>query len=272
MKNTRTFLLILFAFILVIPIISSQEKETEFKKVYITITTLHGMEGVSLEDWKATEKEYFDKVTSKIDLLLSHEFLISNIKNDFSDIKVINVFGSWEDIAKINEVRNALIEEAWPNKEERDLFFEKQNSFYTNLHSDEIYTSTSFGFPISDKTKKAQKTPFVFFIQKSTLVDDKSNDTHLVYEKYARNVFHKNDFIKGYYPQKHLWGSDSRDFVEIFVLSDTEDIMKSIDRNRDLLKKLVPEEEKRQEFLDAYESAILNRVNATYFNVPSLSK
>ncbi len=272
MKNKLTSYLVLFAFAMVTSIVFAQEESKEFVPMYTTVTTLHGVSGVDLNEWKATEQEFFDKVTSKIDLLVAHEVLISNIRNDFSDIKVINVFKSWDDIQKINRIREDLIANAWPDEEERKLFFEKQNSFYTNFHSDEIYTSTKFGFPVKDEVKKSQKKSFAYFVQTSTLSDDNGKDSYNDYIKYVKNVFYKNSLIKGYYPLRHSWGSDSRDFVEVFVVNSTKDIKNVIENNRVLLKELVPNDEKRKGFLEVYEKGILNRSNAIYVNIPSLSK
>lgn len=270
MKKKLTTIIVLFT--LLTAVVYAQDKSKEFKPVYITVTTLHGVGGVDINEWKATEQEYFDKVTSKIDLLIAHEVLISNIDNDFSNIKVINVFKSWNDIHKINTIRDDLIALAWPDETLRNQFFEKQNSFYTNHHSDEIFTSTNFGFPVKDEVRKNQKNSFAFFIQTSTLSDDNDKDSYDNYIKYVKNVFGKNPYIKGYYPQRHLWGDDSRDFIEVFVLNSTSDIKKAIEKNKVLQKELVPDDEKRKNFIDVYEKGIISRSNAVYVNVPSLSK
>ena len=278
MKNKLTFLIVVFATLLLTTSAISQEKSnsdsSEFEPVYITVTTLHGVGGVDLKEWKAVEQEYFDKVTSKIDILVSHEVLISNILNDFSDIKVVNVFKSWDDIQKINDIRENIIEQAWPDENIRKQFFEKQNSFYTNYHSDEIYISTKYGYGMSNEIKKENKNAFVYFVQTSTLADDNNYDkeSYEYYQKYVDNIFRKNSLIKGYSAQRHLWGSDSRDFVEVFALDSTEDIKKFMVKNRELLKNYVPNEDKRKEFLDVYNKGIESRSNAIYVNVPSLSK
>jgi len=272
MKNKLASLIVLFAFIFLTSVTNAQEEPKEFEPVYITVTTLHGIGGVDIKEWKATEQEFFDKVTNKIDLLVAHEVLISNIYNDFSDIKVVNVFKSWDDIQKVNQIRDELIAQAWPDEESKNQFFEKQNSFYTNYHSDEIYTSTKFGFTVKDEVKKAQKKSFAYFVQTSTLSDENDENSYNDYIKYVNNVFHKNPMIKGYYPQRHLWGSDSRDFVEVFVVNSVEDIKKVIENNKRLLKELVPNDEKRKGFVEVYEKGVLSRSNAIYVNVPSLSK
>ena len=102
---------LLFLFISVNETIA-QETTEEDRPVFVTITTLQGADGFDFEEWKAIEEEYFTKVTSKIDLLASHEVLMSYFAPQFGEIKVINVINSWEDIVTVNERREELIAEA----------------------------------------------------------------------------------------------------------------------------------------------------------------
>ena len=107
---------------------------------------------------------------------------------------------------------------------------------------------------------------------KASLEYPRLGDKEWLYKKYVEKIFRNNSFIKGYYPQRHLWGADSRDFVEVFVLNSTEDVKKAIENNRVLLKELVPDDEKRKDFLKIFEKGIQSRSNAIYVNIPSLSK
>ncbi len=52
----------------------------------------------------------------------------------------------------------------------------------------------------------------------------------------------KNSLIKGYYPSRHLWGADSRDFVEAFVYSTIGDLEKSVEASQALVKSHWPDE------------------------------
>ncbi len=70
----------------------SQESTDVFEPVYILVTTLHSVENVDMNEWKAIEKEFFDKVTSKNDLIFSQEVLVNYFSPDLSDVKLITVY------------------------------------------------------------------------------------------------------------------------------------------------------------------------------------
>lgn len=272
MKTNFCSILLLIISVFTVGYAQAQEDKSEFEPLYITVRTLHGVEGSNLQEWKAIEKEYFDKVVNKINLLVSHEVLINYFDNNISQVKIINVFKKWDDIEKIYNIRDDLIEKAWPNEEDRKKFFERQNSFYSNFHSDEIYTSTEFGKYLSPEMKNNKKKPFVFFEKTSILSDYEEDDSNKYYEKYVENVIFKNTLIKAYYPYRHFWGADSREFVEMLVVDSLEDLEEVFKINKNLLKELVPDDSKRIDFLRIFEKAIIDRKVVVYKNVPSLSK
>ncbi len=144
------------------------------------VTTLHGVENVDMNAWKRVEEEYFDKVTSKNDLIISQEVLINYFSPSLSDVKLITVYKFWEDIQNITAYREELIEQAWPDEKERKAFFEKQNSFYTNYHSNDIYTSTKYSIPLNEDEKKSTSQPFVYFEQTNILADYDGKDSYEV--------------------------------------------------------------------------------------------
>jgi len=272
MKSKYFSFLFLAISILFVNNTRGQDDKSNFEPVYITVRTLHGVEGSDLEEWRAVEEEYFDKVINKIDLLLSHEVLINYFDNNLSEVKIINVFNKWDDIEKIYNIRDDLIEKAWPNEDERKAFFEKQNSFYSNFHSDEIYTSTEFGKYLSPEIKKVRKESFVFFEKTSILSDYEDDDSYKYYEEYVENVIFKNPLIRAYHPYRHFWGADSREFIEMLVVDSMEDLEAVLKTNQDLLDKMVPDPLKRKEFLKIFEKAIEGQSTAIYKNIPSLSK
>ncbi|WKK65373.1 hypothetical protein [Lutimonas zeaxanthinifaciens] len=248
----------------------AQEDENEPSSSYVTVTTLHGVDGFDFDAWKEVEEEYFEKVTSKIDLIRSHEVLMSFFAPQFGEIKVINVIDSWEDIMTINEMREALVQEAWPDEEERKAFFEKQNSFYQSKHSDEIFLTSEFS---KDLIREAgQNRPYVFMIRNNILSDTEDEDSYENYKKYFEEVVLKNNKVQGYYPFSHFWGDDSREFVEIFVFDTFSDVEDSQYESNALLSKIVPEEEDRRNFLSSLFSAIESQETLFYRNIPSLSK
>lgn len=262
-------LFLLLTFLCISPLIGQETTEEE-KPLYVTVTTLHGADGFDFEEWKQVEKEYFDKVTSKIDLIRSHEVLMSYFAPQFGEIKVINVINSWEDIMTINEIRVTLIEEAWPDEEERNAFFEKQNSFYKSKHSDEIYLTSDYSKNLVKEV--GQNRPFTFMIKNNTLSDTEDEDSYENYKKYVENVIFKNSKILGYYPFSHFWGDDSREFVEMFVLDSFSDVEMSQYESNALISKIVPVEEDRVKFLNSLFSAIDSQQTTFYRNIPSLSK
>ena len=272
MKNKISIIIPVIILFLMSSIAVSQHKKGDFESKYATIITLHGVVGADFKEWMEVEKEYFDKVTSKIDIILDHKVLVRYFGNDLSEIKIINVFDKWNDIEYVNNVRDALIEKAWPNKKERDVFFEKQNSFYTNYHSDEIYVTSTLSKLMTASEKASQKNPMVYYIDTNILSDIDNKDAHKLHEDYLNAVTYKNSFIKAYYPFRHYWGSDSREFLEIYVVNSLAGLEKAIETDKKLFELHVPDKSKRKEFMEAYRKAVTSHKDGLYRNIPALSK
>ena len=270
MKFRSLYLSLFFIVFVGFGALLAQEVKEENEPVYITVTTLHGADDFDIDAWKEVEEEYFEKVTSKIDLIRSHEVLMSYFSPTYSEFKVINVINSWEDIMLINEMRSVLIEEAWPDEAERKAFFEKQNSFYISKHSDEIYLTSDFSKKLVKEP--GQNRPFTFMIKTNILSDTEDEDSYANYKTYVEEIVRKNHKILAYYPFNHFWGADSREFIEIFVSDSFSEIEKAHYENNALLSKIFPDEEERKQFLSSMYSAVDSQESAFYKNVPSLSK
>jgi len=272
MKSKISTLISVIVLFLFSSVINAQHKKENLESMFVTVITLHGTEDANFDEWLKVEKEYFDKVTSKIDLIVEHEVLIRYYSNDLSEIKVVNIIKNWDDIEEINYVREGLIEKAWPNLEERTAFFEKQNSFYTNYHSDEIYVTTSLSKNMSASERASLKNPMVFYIDTNILSDNAKKDAYKLYEEYLNAVTYKNSYIKAYYPFRHYWGSDSREFLEIYVVNSLSNLEKAIEMDKKLFEMHVPDKAKRKEFLKAYGKPVSSHKDDLYRNVPALSK
>jgi hypothetical protein len=114
---------------------------------FLSVTTVHwnlNIQNFSMDEWKTVEKEYFDKVTSRNQYILTSLFLMHYFTEDNTEIKIVNGYRAWEDIEKAEESSSELSREAWPDKAGRDAFFKKQSAYYTNMHSDEIYSNLPF--------------------------------------------------------------------------------------------------------------------------------
>lgn len=272
MNLNRPSVILLFVCFFMYTKVYSQQELVDLKPKFVTVTNLHVAEGFDFEKWEAVEKEYLDKVTNNIDLIIRHEVLVSYFSRGLKEIKVINVFNSWEDIHYVNQVRDSIIEKAWPNENERALFFEKQNSFYSNYHSDEIYLSSNWLKNISGSDKNSNKNPLVYYIDTNILADNDNEASYDLYTQYVNEVINKNPFIKAYLTHRHYWGADSREFVEVFVVESLTDLEKALNKNMELLKLHEPDEVKRENFLNTFQLAVAGHKEGVYVNVPSLSK
>jgi hypothetical protein len=238
------------------------------KPVYITITTLHRNLNTDGKDWKATEQEYFDKVTSKNDLIIGHEILTHYYTENNSEVLMVNVFKTWEDIEKSGAISEELAKKAWPDEKTRTAFFDKQNSYYVPMHSDEIYSSiTSVG---EKEFKATTKEPMVVYIRRSQMAMTGKGKGM---KEYNEKVTLKDPYIKAYYPYRHAWGSDSRDFMEAFFFDSLSDLEKSNQKQDELAKEAWPKEADSKAFFDELKLAFTGiHGDYIYHNLPGVSK
>jgi hypothetical protein len=238
------------------------------KPVYITITTLHRNLNTDGKDWKTTEQEFFDKVTSKNELIIGHEILTHYYTENNSEVLMVNVFKTWEDIEKSAAITEELAKKAWPDEKARTAFLEKQNSYYVPMHSDEIYSSiTSVG---EKEFKATTKEPMVVYIRRSQMAMTGKGKGM---KEYNEKVTLKDPYIKAYYPYRHAWGSDSRDFMEAFFFDSLSDLEKSNEKQDELAKAAWPKETDSKAFFDELKLAFTGiHGDYIYHNLPGVSK
>ena len=82
-------------------------------------------------------KEWYEKVTTKNDKILSQKVLVHRSGPDMRDWVIVSEYATWNDIDAANDAQNKLVDEGWPNKEDRKKFFDKFWK-YVFTHSDEI--------------------------------------------------------------------------------------------------------------------------------------
>lgn len=238
------------------------------KPVYITVTTMYRNLAADRTDWLKTEQEYYDKVTSKNDLIIGTEILTHYYTANSAEVLFVSVFKTWEDIEKSNDVSNELIKKAWPDEKERKAFFDKQRSYYMTKHSDEIYTSQPM---VGEKQLKTDsKEPMIVYLRKSQL---SMNGQGKGLKEFNEKVTMKNPYIKGYYPHRHAWGADSRDFMEAFLFDSMADLDKSSDKDDELIKAAWPKETDRKAFFDEMRKAFTGlHGDYIYRNEPTMSR
>lgn len=255
-------------------LIAQEDAEPKMPK-FITATTFHynmDLEDATPEKWKAVEKKFFDNVTSKNDFILGTDVLVHYFTSDNTEVIFINVFASWGDIEAAQKKSEELIKEAWPDEAKRKEYFKKRNSYYVDLHSDEIYAAGPGAKNLTEKSSE----PMVMYIQVSKFASPEGGtlkEYEALSKEYNEAIIQKNDLIKAYYPNYHSWGADRRDFLQAFVFTSLADIEKSFDKTEELEKANWPDEAKRKEFfkkLNKYFTGLHS--DYIYHNVPELVK
>ncbi len=270
----RLSLILSIALLCNMAVLAQEDSEPKGPK-FIVATTFHfnmDMEDATPKDWKAVEKELFDNVTTKNELIMGTNVLVHYFSADNTEVIFIAAYASWADIEAAQKRSGELVKEAWPDEEKRKEYFKKRNSYYVDLHSDEIYAIGSNGKQMVEKSTE----PLVMYVQVSKLASSEGGtqkEFNELSKKYNEEVIQKNDFVKAYYPNYHSWGADRRDFLEAYVFTSLTDIEKSFKKNEELTKAAWPDEAKRKEFfkkMNKYYTGLHS--DYIYHTVPELAK
>ena len=255
---------------------AQETKEEEQQPPIVVVTKAHAdydyTEG-SMKDWLSLEKEYFEKVTSKNDHLMGSSVMMHLFSEDASEVLFVSIYKDWVSIEKAAERDGELAKEAWPDDDARSDFFSRQSKYYTSQHSDEIYQALK-GAKFLDEEEWGKT--HVYYFQVSHLAfpeDSEPGEIQKLRKEYLENVIYKNEYILGYYPMRHLYGADSRDFVEVYVVNSFSDVEKALDEMGKLSKEHWPDDEARKEFYSKYNKYFTGwHADYIYTNVPELSK
>jgi hypothetical protein len=251
MKTTiRFFVMIAFMLLLCNTTISAQDAPQEPR--YYVVTTLHfNLNNDSDAKWEDVEKEYLDKVTMKNDHIMGAGFYTHLYTSNSTDVKYVQVFGSWEAIEKATQRNSELEKEAWPNDEARAAFLKTQSSFYTNKHSDEIYSVVAGSKPLSgeltDNSIVYVRTSYFAYPE-----DAVPGELTKLRAEVVENVYNKNEFIKAYYPHRHFYGQNSKQFIEAFFLDSMDDLDDMNRRDGELIKAHWTDEAAGKAFFDKF--------------------
>jgi hypothetical protein len=196
--------------------------------------------------------------------------LFHHYTNDNSEILFASTYRTWDDIEKAGAKDDELAKAAWPDEAKRKAFFDKQSSFYTAEHSDEIRSILPNVKPFTGTTEHLY---YIRTTHRAFPADGKQGEVAELMNEFNQNVTQKNTLIKGYYPSRHRWGADSRDYIEAYVYGSLADMEKANAEDEVLIKAHWPDEAKRKEFF-----AKLNKYfepwhgDALYKHVPELRK
>ena len=247
MRRNIYLITVVLAGLLATTLTVAAQEETQEGPAFVTVSTWHwnmDYEDFDMDTWKAVEKEYYDKVTAKNELIMGSGVYLHHFTPDNSELLRVNSFASWEDIDKATERSNVLIREGWPDEAAREAFMQKRNAYYSDMHSDEIYAT------LANRKATNIAEAGILYIRRNHFAfpEEGSMEEFSSLEKeYVDNVFRKNELIKGYYPLVHAWGSDRTDFVEAFLLDSMENLEKLSDRNRELYRAHWADESARKE-------------------------
>lgn len=246
-----------------------------YQPVYISVQKMHwnmDKKDFKMEDWVAMEKEFLDKVIQKNDLIIASNVLLHSMTPDNTELLYVTVYNSWDAIEKAADKNGELIRAAWPDVEKRRAFFTNRRSYYDESHSDEIFMS----YPGAKSLKKEDGKRYYFYVRKNYMAfpeGGSADEFDSLSKEYIENVFHKNNLIKAYYPHVHLYGTNSRDFIEVFVVESMADLEKMFESNDKLYKEHWPDEAKRKDMEAKMEKYFLpNHSDYLYRLVPELSK
>jgi hypothetical protein len=239
---------------------------------YLVVTRVHmnPTTDFTIDQWKAHEKEYFDKVTQKNDLIVGTNVLMHHYTSDNSEMLFVTSYRTWADIEKADAKNEELVKAGWPDEAQRKTYFDKQRSFYTAEHSDEIR------FMLPNAKTFTGTTEHIYYVRtsrRSFPPDGKPEEFKKLMDEYCQNVTLKNSLLKGYYPSRHLWGADSRDYTEAYIFSTMSDMEKAAEENEKLAKTYWPDDAKRKEFFTKFNKYFEAwHSDAVYKHVPELRK
>jgi len=249
MKTTNQFFTAMAALLLLFSTTRISAQEAQKEPQFISVTIMHwnmDYENFDMDTWKSVEKEYLDKVTAKNEHVMSSSFYTHNLTPDNTEIVYVRAYGSWMDIEKASKKDSELEKEAWPDEVARKAFQKKQKSYYSNEHSDEIYSVlSSLVKPLVDRSKD-----MVCYVRKTHLAfpqDVEGDELQKLYTENVENLIKNNPLIKGYYPHRHAWGTDGTEMMEAFYLDSLADLEKMFDGLPELSQKAWPDETVRKE-------------------------
>jgi len=246
----------------------------EQPQLFIKVKTMHwnmDLDDFSMQDWKALELEYFNKITMKNEYILSATVLQHHFTGDSSEILFITVFDTWNHIDQATQRTNELMKEAWPDEADRKAFLKKQAKFYANEHSDEIYRSIPGARQIEHTD-----LPLLYYVRTSYYTfpeDGTEEEFQSLLNQYNEVVTNNNEFYKGYYPQMHFYGSDRSEFLEVFCAETLASLEKGIAKQGELFRENWADQKAQDEYNDKYGKYLTGIHNdRIYSSIPDLYK
>ncbi|HLT34325.1 MAG TPA: hypothetical protein VKZ98_11080, partial [Aquaticitalea sp.] len=233
MKTINRFLMVMAVVLLSCNTSIFAQEQT--RPQFVTVTTMHwnmGNKDFKMDEWKAIEKEYLDKVTMKNEHVASASFFLHRMTPDNTELLYVQSYPTWEAIGKAADRNSELAQAAWPDENARNNFFKKKSAYYSDNHSDEIYTT----MPNAKLMASEPTKDMICYVRKGHFAFGEGSDEEFdaMDKEYFDNVTAKNEFIKAYHPMAHAWGSDRTEAIEAFFLDSLADLDKMFERDTEL--------------------------------------
>jgi len=274
MKTISRFYVALFVVIMLMSAVPLSAQEEVKPEIYV-VTTMHwnlDKEDGSNEEWMALEKEYLEKVTMKNEHILGSSYYTHMLTTDSRELMQVEVYGSWDAIDKAGDRNAELVQEGWPDQESRREYFQKRNSYTTTFHSDEMYNVMDQVKPFDGNAEGGM----LLYMRKSKFAfpsDGSGQEFRELYNGTVDNIVKKNEYVKGYYPSNHYYGTDRNDFIEAYFIKSLDELDKMFTKNGELAREAWPDDDARAERQKKFQRYFTGvHSDAVYFYISELTK
>ncbi|WP_242202104.1 hypothetical protein [Aestuariivivens insulae] len=247
MKTTNQFFsAMVIILLLAMPLCALAQDEEPKRPMYVTVTKSYWNKDYkgTPDEWKAAEKEYMEKVTKKNEYVTWAGYFMHLFTENSNEVIYAQTYPNWEAIDKASARNSELEKEAWPDEEARKAFLEKLGSAYSHFHSDEIFAT----MPGAKQMEGEVTDDMVLYVRQNKMAfpeDGTWEEWQTLQKKVLENAIYKNEYIKAYYPERHAWGSDRRDFNEIIYLDSMCDLERMFDKYQELMKEALTDDERK---------------------------
>jgi len=140
MKTTKQLFSAIVLALLLFSTTTILAQDAPARPEYITVTTMYwnSENNGTMDEWKAVEKEYMDKVTSKNEYVMGGWYYTHLLTENSNEVLYVQSYPNWEALDKAASRNSELEKEAWPDEEARKAFLKNMNSAFSSYHSDEI--------------------------------------------------------------------------------------------------------------------------------------
>ncbi|WP_152558172.1 hypothetical protein [Altibacter lentus] len=248
MKTTQPFYKIIASVLLVFSMTWAAAQNNNARPEFLSVTTMHwnmDNESFDMDEWKKVEKEYLEKVTMKNEYVMSASFYLHFFTEDNSELMYVQSYPNWEAMGKAAARNEELAKAAWPDDKARMAFLKKREAYYSHEHSDEIYATLPNAKPLPANNTE----DLLLYVRRSHFAfpeDGTQEEFNTLHAQDVKNVINKNEYIKGYYPAVHAWGSDRTEVVEAFFVTSLADLDMMLKKLPELYEAAWPDKAERE--------------------------